>query len=87
MDRDEVFERVSQVIARVFKVEARQITDTTRAADVPGWDSLNHLILLTGLEKKFDIELPMKEAYVAQNVGELVALVQKTVAADDPGAA
>jgi len=80
MDRQEIFERARTVMARVFNVPADSIIETTRAVDVKGWDSLTHLIVLTGIEKKFDVELPMDKAHSAQNVGDLVTLIGETLA-------
>lgn len=77
MDRMMVFEQARQVMGRMFNVPPDTITEATRAVDVKGWDSLSHLILLTGLEKKFDVELPAGRAHAAQDVGELVALIQE----------
>jgi acyl carrier protein len=79
MDRQEIFERARTVMARVFNVPADTIGETTRAADVKGWDSLTHLIVLTGIEKRFDVDLPMERAHAAQNVGELVTLIDDTL--------
>ncbi len=73
---DKVFAQVRAVMARVFDVDASRITDETRAADIEGWDSLTHLIVLTGIERRLAVKLPMEEAYAAQNVGALVSLVR-----------
>jgi acyl carrier protein len=80
MERTEVFSQAVAVMARIFKASPEQFSDATKAADVQGWDSLSHLILISGLEKQFDIEIPMDAAYVAQNVGELVDLVTRSIA-------
>ena len=75
MQRDEVFAQIRQIMARVFDCDPAQITDATKADDIAGWDSLTHLILLTGIEKRFDLSLPTEDAYAAQDVGQLVDLV------------
>ena len=75
MNRQEVFGGARKVMARVFNVEPALFSDETQAIDVVGWDSLSHLILISGLEKQFDVELPLDKAHAAQNVGELVDLI------------
>jgi len=79
MDRGDILDRARQVMGRVFNVPPDSITEATRAVDVKGWDSLSHLIVLTGIEKKFDLDLPMGRAHAAQNVGDLVTIIQDTL--------
>jgi acyl carrier protein len=79
MERDEVFDRARQVMAHIFGAAPEAIVETTRAADIEGWDSLSHLIMLTGIEKRFDVTLPTIEAYAAQDVGALVDLLCRTL--------
>jgi acyl carrier protein len=83
MERQEVFERARQLMAHIFDVPPDAIVETTRADDIEGWDSLSHLILLTGIEKRFDVTLPTLEAHAAQNVGALVDLVWHSVSRKD----
>ena len=71
MNRDEVYARLKGVFQDVFdKVVA--LTDATTAADVPGWDSLNHITLIGTIEDEFDIKFAMKDVVHMKNVGELV---------------
>lgn len=79
MDRKTVFLETCEVLADTFDVPAASITEATKAADVAGWDSLTHLIALTGIEKRFDITLPTADAYAAQDVGALTDLIWCTV--------
>lgn len=80
-DKAAIFDQTRQVIARVFRVPADSVGLSTRAPDVAGWDSLAHLVLLTGLEKSFDVELPKGEALEAQDVGQLVDVIARALGA------
>ncbi len=71
MDREEVYSRLKEVFLDVFDKEVA-LSDTTTAADVPGWDSLNHITLIGTIEDEFDIKFPMKDVVHMKNVGELV---------------
>ena len=71
MTRDEVYNRLRDVFVDVFDHEAN-LTDDTTAADVSGWDSLNHITLIGTIEDEFDIKFPMKDVVHMKNVGELV---------------
>ena len=71
MTKEEVYARLKDVFADVFDREV-ELTDTTTAADVDGWDSLSHITLIGTIEDEFDIKFPMKDVVHMKNVGELV---------------
>ena len=71
MNRDEVYSRLKNVFQDVFD-KAVDLKDETTAADVPGWDSLNHITLIGTIEDEFDVKFPMKDVVHMKNVGEMV---------------
>ena len=71
MERAEVDSRLADVFRDVFDREVA-LADETTAADVPGWDSLNHITLIGTVEDEFDVKFPMKDVVGMKNVGELV---------------
>lgn len=82
MAQGDILARLRGVIGETFEIDPASVSEATKAADVPGWNSLSHLILLTGIEKEFDVALPMAEAYAAQDVGEMVRLIGSLTGAD-----
>lgn len=71
MERAEVYSRLADVFRDVFDREVA-LADETTAADVPGWDSLNHITLIGTVEDEFAVKFPMKDVVGMKNVGELV---------------
>ena len=71
MERAEVYSRLADVFRDVCDREVA-LADETTAADVPGWDSLNHITLIGTIEDEFDVKFPMKDVVGMKNVGELV---------------
>ena len=71
MERAEVYSRLADVFRDVVDREVA-LADETTAADVPGWDSLNHITLIGTVEDEFDVKFPMKDVVGMKNVGELV---------------
>jgi len=78
-DRDVVFGQVCAVLARTFAIDAANIEPGTSADMVEGWDSLTHLILLTGIERRLNITLPREAAYGARTAGDLSAICRETL--------
>ena len=71
MNREEVYSRLKEVFADVFD-QSVELSDSTTAADVEGWDSLTHITLIGTIEDEFDVKFPMKDVVHMKNVGELV---------------
>lgn len=75
MSREEVFEKLDQVFQDVFDDESLHLTDETTAADVDGWDSLEHIDLMASVERAFGIRFSMGEITRMKNVGEMADLI------------
>lgn len=75
MSQDELFERVSQIIAETLNVKRDVITRDTMAEDVDGWDSLTHTILMVRLQRRLNLTVGEKIAATATNVGELCDMI------------
>jgi acyl carrier protein len=78
---NDCFERVRTLVADHFGIEPGDVVPESNAETIEGWDSLAHLMVLTKVEKSFGVKLPRLESYTVKNVGELAALVTRTVRA------
>ncbi len=80
MTDDDIFERLAGVVRETFHVlPATRVLEETTSADINGWDSLSHAILIMRVEEEFGIELPIERIYSLENVGELAELVRSTL--------
>jgi acyl carrier protein len=50
-ERDMITEELKRVLLAALKLDDWDITVDTRASDVPGWDSLNHVNAIMAVEK------------------------------------
>lgn len=75
MERQQIITQVNDIFKDVLDNDDITLTDATTAKDVEDWDSLNHIQLVVGIEKKFKIRFTAKEIHSWQNVGELVNCV------------
>jgi acyl carrier protein len=53
-----------------------ELRPETTAADVEGWDSVVHVMLVLASERKFGVRFESSEIANAGNVGEFVSLVE-----------
>lgn len=58
-----------------------RIGRTSDASNVPGWDSLAHLNLVTAVEQEFGVDFTLAELQEMRNVGEMIDLIEKKLAA------
>jgi len=72
MTREEIYGKLNEVFQDVFDDEDITVNDSTVAADVDGWDSLEHINLIVAVERCFGIKFTMGETTGLKNVGEMV---------------
>ncbi|MFA5585797.1 MAG: acyl carrier protein [Saccharofermentanales bacterium] len=75
MTHEAVLQELQEMIRTLFDDPSLVIGEETRAADVEGWDSLEHINLINLIESRFKIRFEMKEALAFQNVGDMVRCV------------
>jgi len=75
-----ISERLRKVILTDLKLEDMELTDSTTAPQVPGWDSLAHVGLIAAIEKEYGIRFKTLEIIRLKNVGDLQAAVDKKTA-------
>ena len=80
MSRDEVFERLNEVFRDLFDDDSIEVNENTTSADIEGWDSLEHISLMSSVEQEFGIRFSMGEIQSMKNVGEMVNIILKRTA-------
>jgi acyl carrier protein len=68
---------LKKVILHELGLDDFPIDDTTVATEVPGWDSLNHVRIISAVEQAFGVRFRALEAMRLRNVGELQALLDR----------
>jgi acyl carrier protein len=71
-----IHDELRMIFASVFEEDDIQLTDQTSAKDIPLWDSLHHVLLISELEEKFNIEFDLEELTSFNNVGDIKASIQ-----------
>ncbi len=75
MDTAEVTRRVIAVVARVLKVDPKDVTETSNFSFDLGADSMSSIALVAAFEEEFDVEMEEEKAREVQTVGEAVAFI------------
>ncbi len=77
MDQREVFDRLNRVFREVFDDETIRVTPKTTADDIDDWDSLEHITLISAVEREFRMKFKMGEISSMKNVGEMARIVME----------
>lgn len=75
MDAREVFSRLNRVFQDVFDDDTLHVTPSTTADDIEDWDSLEHITLISAVEREFRMKFKMGEISSMRNVGEMARIV------------
>ena len=77
MDQREVFARLDRVFQDVFDDPGIRVTPATTADDIEDWDSLEHITLISAVEREFRMKFKMGEISSMRNVGEMARIVME----------
>lgn len=70
-------ESLKQLMADLFQCDEAEITDETGPGDIPGWDSLGHVSLMSEIHKQFGTHVPVEDALEVESFNDLVAILER----------
>ena len=70
-------DRVIKIIAKAIEVESNKIDEDTAIGDFPNWDSMGQLIIITSLEKEFDIKFYPEDIMDLEDVGDMISAIEE----------
>jgi acyl carrier protein len=81
MQQQDIYSALTSIFRDLFDDDTLELTPGLTAADVPEWDSFNHINLIVGVEAKFGIKFQTAELESMHTVGHLADLIQSKLAA------
>ena len=76
MELDEIIKQVNTIFIDLFEDESIVLNDHSDTSNIEAWDSLNHIQVITAIEKKFKIRFELNDLLNFQNIGDLCRGVQ-----------
>lgn len=71
------FEEVVEIIAKILGVEATQIEEDTAIGDLPEWDSLHHIQIISAIENRFGFRFTPDVMMDLEDVSDIVAATEE----------
>jgi acyl carrier protein len=62
-----------------FDVDPKLITMETKPTDVPAWDSMGHLALVSSLEQAFGLSFDVDQVMEMEDVRQIIKIVQASL--------
>jgi len=80
MDKEEILERVCDVVSDVLGVNVQDITPESRFVEDLGAESIQSVELVAAFEEEFEIEMEEDAALRVQTVGKAVDFIAEVLA-------
>jgi acyl carrier protein len=74
---DQIYAGLDEIFRDLFGDDAIRLNPATTAADIPEWDSVNHINILVAVEVRFGIKFSTAEIEALRNVGDMAALIAR----------
>jgi acyl carrier protein len=71
MTREQINDDTKKIVSGILKNSDFDLADSTKAGDIKGWDSLNHMVILTAIEKHFQVKFSFAEILNFTNMGDM----------------
>ena len=81
MQQQDIYAQLTPIFHDLFDDNTIVLNPGLTAADVPEWDSFNHINLIVAVEARFGVKFQTAELESMQTVGHLADLVQSKLAA------
>ena len=75
MTREAIYEKLNEVFQDVFDDDSITVNAETTSDDIEDWDSLEHINLVSAVEKEFGVKFTMAQVVGMKNVGEMVDVI------------
>ena len=64
--------QVKEIIARVLNVDLALITNELSSGDIPEWDSVGNLAIISTIEQELELEFPLEDLFDLTSVQSIV---------------
>ena len=81
MQQQDIYAQLTTIFHDLFDDDSIVLNPGLTAAEVPEWDSFNHINLIVAIESRFGIKFQTAELESMHTVGHLADLIQSKLAA------
>ena len=79
MQHDILIKELNKIFIDVFEDESILLNERSTNSEIEAWDSLNHIQMITAVEKHFKIRFDLNELLNFKDVGDLCRSIQQKI--------
>lgn len=79
MEQDEVIKEVNKIFIDIFEDDSIILNENTTTSDIEAWDSLNHIQMITAVEKYYKIRFDLNDLLNFKDVGDLCRGIKEKI--------
>lgn len=79
MDLNFIIKQINTIFIDLFNDKNIVLTESSDTNEIEAWDSLNHIQVITAIEKHFKIRFELNDLLNFQNIGDLSRGVQDKI--------
>ena len=64
--------RVKDIISRVLNVPLDSVTNELSSGDIPEWDSVGNLAIISTIEQEMEVEFPLEDLFDLTSVQTII---------------
>jgi acyl carrier protein len=69
--------KLKEILERVLKINKENLNDESSPDNIASWDSFNGLMLISEIEKTFNVKFTMQEVMMIKNVADIKYILTK----------
>lgn len=71
--------RVIRIVASAIQIDPGTLNSDSSLGNVPGWDSLGHLSVISAIEADFGIELSVDDVIECESIADFVDVISEYI--------
>jgi acyl carrier protein len=76
---DKLEEKIIEIIAKTLEVSVEIIDQDMAIGDIPEWNSLGHILIISALEKSFEIKFDPESIMDMEDVTDIIASIEERI--------
>lgn len=77
MALEQIINDIHKIFIKILEDDSIVLNDNTTKDDIDAWDSLNHIQIITAIEKNYKIRFELNELLNFKNIGDLCNGIEK----------
>ena len=70
---------IMELIAGILEVPASELSEDTAIGDIPIWDSLHQVQIISEIEEKYDFNFDVETMMDLEDINDIIAAVEERI--------